>query len=200
VSAAAGPRQAAIERKTRETEVSLELVLDGRGEYEVSTGIPFFDHMLESFAKHAMFDLRVRAKGDLAVDLHHTVEDVGIVLGSAIRQALGSAAGIRRYGQALLPMAEAKVEVAVDVSSRPYLVYRVALENDRIGDFDASLAEDFLYALATNAGLDLHVELRYGKSPHHVVEAVFKGVARALRVALELDPRGGGVPSVKGAL
>jgi imidazoleglycerol-phosphate dehydratase len=193
-------RQAAIERKTRETEVSLELALDGRGDYDVATGIPFFDHMLESFAKHGMFDLRLRAKGDLAVDLHHTVEDVGIVLGSAIRQALGSAAGIRRYGHALLPMAEAKVEVAVDVSNRPYLAYRVALDNDRIGDFDASLAEDFLYALATNAGLDLHVELRYGKSPHHVVEAVFKGVARALRQALELDPRGGGVPSVKGAL
>jgi imidazoleglycerol-phosphate dehydratase len=193
-------RSAAIERKTRETEVSLELAIDGSGEYDVSTGIPFFDHMLESFAKHGMFDLRLRAKGDLAVDLHHTVEDVGIVLGSALRQALGSAAGIRRYGQALLPMAEAKLEVAVDVSNRPYLVYRVELVNDRVGDFDVSLAEDFLYALAQNAGLDLHVELRYGKSPHHVVEAIFKGVARALRQALELDPRGGGVPSVKGAL
>jgi imidazoleglycerol-phosphate dehydratase len=197
---AAKPRQAAIERKTRETEVSLELSIDGRGEYDVATGIPFFDHMLESFAKHALFDLRLRAKGDLAVDLHHTVEDVGIVLGSAIRQALGSAAGIRRYGQALLPMAEAKLEVAVDVSNRAHLVYRVELDNDRVGDFDVALAEDFLYALAQNAGLDLHVELRYGKSPHHVVEAVFKGVARALRQALELDPRGGGIPSVKGAL
>jgi imidazoleglycerol-phosphate dehydratase len=193
-------RSAAIERKTRETEVSLELAIDGTGEYDVSTGVPFFDHMLESFAKHGMFDLRLRAKGDLAVDLHHTVEDVGIVLGRALRQALGSAAGIRRYGQALLPMAEAKLEVAVDVSNRPYLVYRVELANDRVGDFDVSLAEDFLYALAQNAGLDLHVELRYGKSPHHVVEAIFKGVARALRQALELDPRGGGVPSVKGAL
>jgi imidazoleglycerol-phosphate dehydratase len=194
------PRWASLERKTRETEISLELSLDGTGEYDVSTGIPFFDHMLESFAKHGMFDLRLRAKGDLAVDLHHTVEDVGIALGSAMRQALGSAAGIRRYGQQVLPMAEAKVEVAVDVSNRPYLVYRVELANDRIGDFDASLAEDFLYALASHAGLDLHVELRYGKSPHHVVEAVFKGTARALRQALELDPRGGGIPSVKGAL
>jgi imidazoleglycerol-phosphate dehydratase len=194
------PRWASLERKTRETEISLELSLDGTGEYDISTGIPFFDHMLESFAKHGMFDLRLRAKGDLAVDLHHTVEDVGIALGSAMRQALGSAAGIRRYGQQVLPMAEAKVEVAVDVSNRPYLVYRVQLANDRIGDFDASLAEDFLYALASHAGLDLHVELRYGKSPHHVVEAVFKGTARALRQALELDPRGGGIPSVKGAL
>jgi len=199
-SAAKTSRQASIERKTRETEVSLELCIDGSGEYDVQTGIPFFDHMLESFAKHGLFDLRLRAKGDLAVDLHHTVEDVGIVLGSAIRQALGSAAGIRRYGQALLPMAEAKLEVAVDVSNRPYLVYKVELANDRVGDFDVSLAEDFLYALAQNAGLDLHVELRYGKSPHHVVEAIFKGVARALRQALELDPRGGGIPSVKGAL
>jgi imidazoleglycerol-phosphate dehydratase len=194
------PRWASLERKTRETEISLELSLDGTGEYDISTGIPFFDHMLESFAKHGMFDLRLRAKGDLAVDLHHTVEDVGIALGSAMRQALGSAAGIRRYGQQVLPMAEAKVEVAVDVSNRPYLVYRVQLANDRIGDFDASLAEDSLYALASHAGLDLHVELRYGKSPHHVVEAVFKGTARALRQALELDPRGGGIPSVKGAL
>jgi imidazoleglycerol-phosphate dehydratase len=194
------PRWASLERKTRETEISLELSLDGTGEYDVSTGIPFFDHMLESFAKHGMFDLRLRAKGDLAVDLHHTVEDVGIALGSAMRQALGSAAGIRRYGHQVLPMAEAKVEVAVDVSNRPYLVYEVDLANDRIGDFDASLAEDFLYALASHAGLDLHVELRYGKSPHHVVEAVFKGTARALRQALELDPRGGGIPSVKGAL
>jgi len=199
-SAAKTSRQASIERKTRETEVSLELCIDGSGEYDVQTGIPFFDHMLESFAKHGLFDLRLRAKGDLAVDLHHTVEDVGIVLGSAIRQALGSAAGIRRYGQALLPMAEAKLEVAVDVSNRPYLVYKVELANDRVGEFDVSLAEDFLYALAQNAGLDLHVELRYGKSPHHVVEAIFKGVARALRQALELDPRGGGIPSVKGAL
>lgn len=193
-------RKAAVERKTRETEVRVAIDLDGTGQYEVTTGLPFFDHMLESFAKHGMFDLRVRAKGDLAVDLHHTIEDVGIVLGSAIRQALGNAAGIRRYGQALLPMAEAKLEVAVDVSNRPYLVYRVELVNDRVGDFDVSLAEDFLYALSQNAGLDLHVELRYGKSPHHVVEAIFKGVARALRQALELDPRGGGVPSVKGAL
>jgi len=147
-----------------------------------------------------MFDLRLRAKGDLAVDLHHTVEDVGIALGQALRQALGDAEGIRRYGSQVLPMAEAKVEVSVDVSNRPYLVYRVDLPNARIGSFDASLTEDFLYALAHNAGLDLHVELRYGKSPHHVVEAIFKGLARALRVAVERDPRVKGLPSVKGAL
>jgi imidazoleglycerol-phosphate dehydratase len=193
-------RKATLERKTRETEIRVVLDLDGGGAYDVATGIPFFDHMLESFAKHALFDLHLRAKGDLEVDLHHTVEDVGIVLGSAVRQALGDARGIRRYGAQVLPMAEAKVEVALDVSNRPFLVYRVELANDRVGDFDVSLVEDFLYAFAQNAGLDLHVELRYGKSPHHVVEAVFKGLARALRVAVERDPRTTDVPSVKGAL
>jgi imidazoleglycerol-phosphate dehydratase len=193
-------RRAAIARKTRETDIQLELALDGSGQYEVSTGIPFFDHMLESFAKHAAFDLRLRATGDLEVDLHHTVEDVGIALGQALRQALGDARGIRRYGFQALPMAESRADVAVDVSNRPYLVYRVELVNDRVGRFDVSLVEDFLYALAWNAGLDLHVELRYGKSPHHAVEAIFKGVARALRAAVELDPRTRDVPSVKGVL
>ena len=194
------PRSARLERKTRETQIALALELDGSGAYEVSTGIPFLDHMLESFAKHALLDLRLTAKGDLAVDAHHTVEDVGIALGQALREALGSAEGIRRYGSSLLPMAEAKVEVAVDVSNRPYLVYRVSLANDRIGGFDVSLVEDFWYAFSQHAGVDLHVELRYGKSPHHVVEAIFKGVARALRIALEIDPRVRGLPTVKGAL
>ncbi len=193
-------RAATLERNTKETRIRVELDLDGSGQYEISTGIAFFDHMLESFARHGAFDLQLRAKGDLAVDLHHTVEDVGIALGSALRQALGDAGGIRRYGSCLLPMAEAKVEVAVDVSNRPYLVYRVSLANDRIGSFDVSLVEDFLYAFSQNAGLDLHVELRYGKSPHHVVEAIFKGLARALRGALEHDPRVRGLPTVKGAL
>ncbi len=193
-------RAASVERKTQETQVSIELDLDGAGDYEISTGIGFFDHMLESFAKHAAFDLRITAKGDLQVDTHHTVEDVGITLGQAVREALGSAAGIRRYGGISLPMSEAKVDVTLDVSNRPYLVYRVALVNDRIGDFDATLTEDFLYAFSQNAGIDLHVELRYGKNPHHVVEAVFKGVARALRIAVETDPRMTGLPTVKGAL
>ena len=193
-------RKAVVDRKTRETEIRLALELDGTGQYAVETGIPFFDHMLESFAKHGGFDLELRARGDLAVDLHHTVEDVGIVLGQALREALGNAAGIRRYGNFVLPMGEAKVEVAVDVSNRPYLVYRVELANDRVGDFDASLVEDFLWAFAQNGGLDLHVEKRYGRTPHHVVEAVFKGVARALREAVERDPRVEGVPSVKGTL
>jgi imidazoleglycerol-phosphate dehydratase len=193
-------RTANVHRKTRETEIEIDLDLDGEGAYRVHTGVPFFDHMLESFAKHGLFDLTLAAKGDLQVDLHHTVEDVGIALGQAVRRALGDADGIRRYGSQLLPMAEAKVEVSLDVSNRPYLVYRVELPNTRIGSFDASLTEDFLYAFAHNAGLDLHVELRYGKSPHHVVEAIFKGLARALRVAIERDPRVKGLPTVKGAL
>jgi imidazoleglycerol-phosphate dehydratase len=193
-------RSASLERRTRETEVRIDFTIDGAGEYDVETGVPFFDHMLESFAKHGLFDLQLSAKGDLAVDLHHTVEDVGIVLGQAIRKALGDARGIRRYGSQLLPMAESKAEVAVDVSNRAFLVYRVSLTNDRVGSFDVSLVEDFLYALAQNAGLDLHVTLHYGQSPHHAVEAIFKGLARALRQALELDPRQTGLPTVKGAL
>jgi imidazoleglycerol-phosphate dehydratase len=197
---AVAQRSASIQRKTKETEIRISLDLDGSGQYQVSTGIPFFDHMLESFARHALFDLELEAKGDVEVDLHHTVEDVGIALGQALREALGSAAGIRRFGFFVLPMAESKVEVAVDVSNRPYLVYRVELSNDRVGEFDATLTEDFLYAFSQNAGLDLHVDKRYGRSPHHVVEAIFKGVARALREAVAFDPRETGLPTVKGAL
>jgi imidazoleglycerol-phosphate dehydratase len=193
-------RTAVVERKTRESDVCVEIDLDGDGDYRVSTGLPFFDHMLESFAKHGLFDLQLTAKGDLEVDAHHTVEDVGIVLGQAVREALGDAAGIRRYGTQVLPMAEAKVEVSLDLSNRPYLIYDVELANDRIGTFDAGLAEDFMYAFSQNAGADLHIDLRYGKNPHHVVEAIFKGVARALRIAVERDPRVKGLPTVKGAL
>jgi imidazoleglycerol-phosphate dehydratase len=193
-------RSASVERKTKETEINVQLVIDGSGEYEISSGIPFFDHMLESFTRHGGFDLRLAAKGDLEVDTHHTIEDVGITLGQAFREALGSAAGIRRYGSIALPMADSKVEIALDISNRPYLVYRVDLANDRIGSFDASLTEDFLYAFSQNAGIDLHVELVYGKNPHHVVEAIFKGLARSLKAAVELDPRMKGLPTVKGAL
>jgi imidazoleglycerol-phosphate dehydratase len=193
-------RSASVERKTKETEINVQLVIDGTGEYEISTGIAFFDHMLESFTRHGAFDLRLAAKGDLEVDTHHTIEDVGITLGQAFREALGSAAGIRRYGSIALPMAESKVEVALDISNRPYLVYRVDLANDRIGSFDVSLTEDFLYAFSQNAGIDLHVDLTYGKNPHHVVEAIFKGLARSLRTAVEFDPRMKGLPTVKGAL
>ncbi len=193
-------RSASVERKTKETEINVQLVIDGSGEYEVDTGIAFFDHMLESFTRHGLFDLRLTAKGDLEVDTHHTIEDVGITLGQAFREALGTAAGIRRFGSILLPMADAKLEVAVDISNRPFLVYRVDLANDRVGSFDVSLTEDFLYAFSQSAGVDLHVELAYGKNPHHVVEAIFKGLARVLRMAVEIDPRVKGLPTVKGAL
>ena len=193
-------RSASVERKTKETEINVQLVIDGSGEYEISTGIAFFDHMLQSFTRHGVFDLRLAAKGDLEVDIHHTIEDIGITLGQAFREALGPAARIRRYGSITLPMAESKVVVALDISNRPYLVYRADLANDRIGSFDASLTEDFLYAFSQNAGIDLHVELVYGKNPHHVVESIFKGLARALRTAVEFDPRMKGLPTVKGAL
>jgi len=193
-------RKAEVERKTRETEVRISLNLDGSGIYEVSTRIPFLDHMLESFAKHGLFDLVLDAKGDLEVDAHHTVEDIGIALGEAVRQAVGNAEGIVRFGTFVVPMAEARAEVSVDLSNRPFLVYRVPMENPWIGSFDASLVEDFCIAFAQAAGLDLHIELRYGKSPHHCVEAVFKAMARALSIAVARDPRVRGVPSVKGAL
>ncbi|MCP4907397.1 MAG: imidazoleglycerol-phosphate dehydratase HisB [bacterium] len=193
-------RRSAIERNTKETQIQVEIALDGSGVYEIDTGVAFFDHMLESFSRHALFDLKIKARGDLDVDTHHTVEDVGIVMGQAFREALGSAVGIRRFGQTTLPMAESKVDVTVDVSNRPFLLYRVDLVNDRIGSFDATLTEDFLQALSQNAGLDLHVELRYGRNPHHVVEAIFKGLARALRAAVEMDPKQSGLPTVKGAL
>ena len=193
-------RVSTIARKTKETEIQIRLNLDGSGQYAIETGIPFFDHMLESFARHGLFDLEIKASGDVEVDLHHTIEDVGISLGQAFREALGSAVGIRRFGSCLLPMAESKIEVAVDVSNRAYLVYQMPLENGRIGNFDASLTEDFMYAFSQSAGLDLHIEKRYGKSPHHCVEAAFKGVARALRDAVAIDPRETGLPTVKGAL
>jgi imidazoleglycerol-phosphate dehydratase len=185
VVAGGASRVATLARKTKETDIQIRLDLDGSGQYRISTGIAFFDHMLESFARHGLFDLEVKAKGDVEVDLHHTVEDVGIALGQAFREALGP---------------ESKVEVAVDVSNRPYLVYQLELANDRIGSFDASLTEDFMYAFSQSAGLDLHIEKRYGKSPHHCVEAAFKGVARALRDAVAIDPRESGLPTVKGAL
>ncbi len=196
----AAQRSSTTTRRTNESEVRVEINLDGSGDYEVSTGIPFLDHMLQSLSRHGLFDLRVAAKGDLSVDTHHTVEDVGITLGQSFREALGSAEGIRRYGSTLLPMSEAKVEVSVDVSNRPYLVYKVGLANDRIGTFDATLMEDFFYAFSQNAGIDLHIERRYGKNPHHIIEACFKGLARSLRVAIERDPRVKGLPTVKGAL
>lgn len=193
-------RVASLERTTSETAVSVELDLDGAGRTEVSTGVPFFDHMLDALGRHALVDLRVQARGDLAVDAHHTVEDVGIVLGQALDRALGDRSGIRRFGSAAVPMDEALVLAAVDVSGRGQLHYAVDLPIEIIGTFDTTLAKEFLVALATNAGLTLHVRSLSGENAHHIVEAAFKAVARALKEACELDPRVQGVPSTKGTL
>ena len=193
-------RAATVQRKTRETDIEVELRLDGAGEAHVETGIPFFDHLLDSFARHGLFDLRVRAKGDLQVDQHHTVEDVGIVLGQALRKAIGDGAGLRRFGSARIPMADALLQVDLDLSNRPYFVYRVELTRDWVGDFDAALVEDFLYAFCMNAGIDLHVERAYGHNVHHIVEGVFKGLGRALDAATTRDPRIKGALSTKGSL
>ena len=193
-------RQASVERRTRETDIKVDLVLDGSGEAQIETGIPFFDHLLDSFARHGLFDLRIRAKGDLEVDQHHTVEDVGIVLGQALRKAIGDGAGLSRFGSARIPMADARILVDLDLSNRPYLVYRVELPRDWVGNFDAALVEDFLYAFCTHGGVDLHVERSYGHNVHHVIEGVFKGLGRALDAATTRDPRIRGTLSTKGSL
>ena len=193
-------RQASVERRTRETDIKVDLVLDGSGEAQIETGIPFFDHLLDSFTRHGLFDLRIRAKGDLEVDQHHTVEDVGIVLGQALRKAIGDGAGLRRFGSARVPMADARLTVDLDLSNRPYFIYRVELTRDWVGDFDAALVEDFLYAFCMNAGIDLHVERAYGHNVHHIVEGLFKGLGRALDAATTRDPRVKGALSTKGSL
>ena len=193
-------RTALIDRKTNETEIHVELCLDGSGQSRITTGVGFFDHMLTLLAKHAAFDLVVEAKGDLHVDQHHTVEDVGIAFGQALRQALGDKAGIRRYGHFTLPMEETLVTSAVDLSGRYALVFQVAFPSAKIGDFDSELVEDFWQATAANALMNLHVLLHHGRNSHHISEAVFKSTARSLRMAVEPDPRMPGVPSTKGTL
>ena len=187
-------------RKTRETDIRLELGLDGSGRTAVKTGVPFLDHMLELLGKHGLFDLAVQARGDVEVDDHHTVEDVGLVLGQALREALGDKAGIRRYGEATVPLDEALVQTVVDLSGRPFLVYDVQIKRARVGRFDVELIHDFLLALVNQAGMNLHVRMLSGRNPHHVIEATFKGLARALDVATQHDPRVRGVPSTKGTL
>lgn len=194
------PRTARIDRKTAETEISLELNLDGSGQANIATGIGFFDHMLTLLAKHAAIDLSVVAKGDLHVDQHHTVEDVGICFGQTLRQALGDKAGIRRYGHFTLPMEETLVTSAIDLSGRYFLVFQAAFPSQKIGEFDSELVEDFWQAVAANALCNLHVVLHHGRNSHHISEAIFKGTARALRMAVESDPRMPGVPSTKGTL
>ncbi len=193
-------RQGSVNRKTRETDIQVEIVLDGSGEIEVSTGIPFFDHLLHSFARHGLFDLRIAARGDLEVDQHHTVEDTGITLGQALRNAVGDGSGLTRFGSARIPMADALLQVDLDLSNRAYLVYNATLPRDWVGQFDAALVEDFLYALCMNAGIDLHVTLSYGHNVHHIVEGIFKGLGRALDQATRLDPRIRGPLSTKGSL
>jgi imidazoleglycerol-phosphate dehydratase len=194
-------RAAEVHRKTKETDLRVHLVLDGRGEARVRTGIGFFDHMLEALARHALIDLTVEASGDLHVDGHHTVEDTGIALGQAIARALGDRAGIRRYADAMVPLDEALVRAVVDVSGRPYLAYHVDIPKwQMLGDYDVFLTPEFFRALVQNAGLTVHLDLVRGDNPHHIVEAAFKAFARALDDATTLDPRVSGVPSTKGVL
>jgi imidazoleglycerol-phosphate dehydratase len=193
-------RKAEVNRKTKETEIFLRLDLEGSGKYSIHTGIPFFDHMLSLLAYHSSMDLSLKARGDLGVDAHHTVEDVGICLGDGIRKALGEAKGIQRYGMVLIPMDETLASVALDLSMRPWLVFHMKLKRSRIGTFDLELVEEFFKALCNHGRLTLHVNLLYGRNSHHMVEAVFKGFGRALRQAILLDSRSAGVPSTKGTL
>lgn len=194
-------RSARLTRTTTETDITLSVDLDGTGKSVVASGIGFLDHMLTAFARHALIDLEVAAKGDLHIDFHHTTEDIGIVLGRAVAQALGEKRGIRRFGQALVPMDEALAEAAIDISGRPYLAWNASFARPKVGEMDTELFEEFFRAFAMNAALTLHVTQRAGTNAHHVAEACFKAVARALRMAVEADPRAGNaVPSTKGSL
>ena len=194
-------RTAKITRTTAETQITIDLNLDGTGTYDNQTGVGFFDHMLDQLARHALFDLTVRAKGDHHIDDHHTVEDTGIALGQALVQAVGDKKGIQRYGSCLLPMDDALVRCALDLSARPYLVWGIDLPTERIGSFDCELLREFFQALSTHGGITLHVDQLHGLNSHHIAEATFKSVARALRAAVAIDPRSEGqLPSTKGAL
>ncbi|HEX8524467.1 MAG TPA: imidazoleglycerol-phosphate dehydratase HisB [Tepidisphaeraceae bacterium] len=193
-------RTAEISRQTKETQISLALNLDGSGKADVRTGVGFFDHMLDLLARHSLIDLDVEAKGDLHVDQHHTVEDVGIVLGQALEKAIGDKRGIYRYGWAIVPMDESLAQVAVDLSGRPAFVFQVPFKGELIGDFAVELVEEFVKALATSARMNLHVTVPYGSNNHHMAEAVFKSLAKALRQAVSADPRNDQVPSTKGSL
>jgi imidazoleglycerol-phosphate dehydratase len=194
------PRTAHVRRETAETTIEFDLTLDGTGRTEVSTGVGFFDHMLTHLGKHGLFDLKVVAKGDLHIDAHHTVEDVGICFGKALVQALGDKAGIRRYGDATVPMDETLVTAAADLSGRPFLVWNADVPNELLGTFSSQLAEEFWRAVSSAGLMNLHVVLHHGRNTHHIIEGVFKAVARALRQAVEPDPRAAGVPSTKGVL
>ena len=193
-------RKATVRRKTRETDVEVALDLDGSGRGDIQTGIPFLDHMLELFARHGVFDLKVHCTGDLEIDAHHSVEDIGICLGSALEKALGDKQGIVRFAHAYFPMDEALARAVVDISGRACLVYRASVERESVGDLDTELVEEFWKAVVSNGRLCLHVDLLYGKNTHHIFEAIFKAVARALSIATRIDPRVQGVPSTKGVL
>lgn len=194
-------RTAKIDRKTKETDIKVTINLDGEGRYTINTSIPFLDHMLSLMSKHGLFDIRLKAKGDIDVDYHHTVEDIGIVLGKAVKQALGNMKGISRYGQASVPMDEALASVSLDISGRPYLVYKVEFpKKSKIKNFDSDLIEDFLQAFVSNSSITLHVGSPYGRNTHHIIEAIFKALGRALRQAVAIDPRVKGVPSTKKVL
>ncbi|MCT4655605.1 MAG: imidazoleglycerol-phosphate dehydratase HisB [Cohaesibacter sp.] len=194
-------RQAQVERSTNETEIALSINLDGTGRYDIQTGIGFLDHMIDQLSRHSLIDMEIKAKGDLHIDQHHTAEDVGIALGQAFRQALGDKKGITRYADVHLPMDEAMTRAAVDVSGRPFLVWDVTFTRDKVGDFDTELFQEFFQAFAQNAGITLHIANLYGTNNHHIAETCFKAVARALRLAVELDPRQSDrVPSTKGTL
>ena len=194
-------RRATVKRKTNETDISLTVDLDGTGKANIATGIGFFDHMIEQVARHGLIDISIKAKGDLHIDQHHTVEDVGIALGTALRQALGDLKGITRYADVHLPMDEALTRCALDISGRPFLVWKVAFTRGKIGGFDSELFREFFHALAQNAQITLHVETLYGRNNHHIAESCFKALARALRAAITIDPRQKDrIPSTKGSL
>ena len=194
-------RKAKVERKTKETDIVAEIDLDGTGAYDISTGIGFLDHMLEQLARHGLIDIRLKAKGDLHIDFHHTAEDSGIVLGQAVAKALGDKVGITRYADVHLPMDETMTRVALDVSGRPYLIWKVEFSRPKVGEMDTELFREWFQAFAQNAGITLHVENLYGENNHHIAETCYKGLARALRQAVSLDPRQAGrVPSTKGTL
>ncbi len=194
-------RKTIVERKTKETDIKLTLNLDGKGQYSIDTSIPFLDHMLSLMCKHGIFDMKLKAKGDIEIDYHHTVEDIGIVFGKAVKQALGNMKGISRFGQATVPMDEALASVSIDISGRPYLVYKVSFpKKSKIKSFDPDLIEDFLHAFVSNSSITLHVESPYGRNTHHIIEAVFKALGRALRNAVSIDPRIKGIPTTKGRL
>lgn len=194
-------RKAKVERKTKETDIAAEINLDGSGKYSINTSIPFLDHMLSLMCRHGLFDAKLKAKGDIEIDYHHTVEDVGIVLGKAIKQALGDMKSISRYGQASVPMDETLASVSLDISGRPYLVYKVEFpKKSKLKDFDPDLIEDFLQAFVSNSGITLHINVLYGRNTHHIIEAIFKGLGRALRQAVTIDPKIKGLPTTKGKL